>query len=148
YLEGLDVERLFQLDQHLVDDTVDLLRIVERRHQQQKLVAADARQHVAAAQALDDPLGDLDQQRVADGVAVIVVDVLEIIEINEGQRKARRVAVAQQLFDALLNQHAVRQSGQSVEISAPRQLVLDVLAVGDVVRSRHQKRPVVDVHGL
>ena len=89
------------------------------------------------------------QQRVADRVAVVVVDVLEIVEVDEGDREAPRALVAaDRLLDALLDQGAVGQAGQVVEIGAPRQLVLDALAVADVERARHQELAVEDVHRL
>ncbi len=147
-LERLDVERLFQLLQHTLDDIADLLLAIERREQQQKLVAADARQHVSVAQAFADPIGDLDEQSIADGVAVVIVDVLGIVEVDEGEREAMAFALSQQLLDAALDEDSVRQAGEVVEIGAARQLVLDPFAVGDVVRGGHQKGAVADRHGL
>ncbi len=73
-----------------------LLLALDRRQQQQEFVAGDARQHVGVAQLAPEALGELDQQLVADGMAVIVVDVLEIVDVEEGERElvARRRAAA------------------------------------------------------
>ena len=68
----------------------DLLLALDRIEQQQEFVAADPRQHVGFAQIEPEPLGDLDQQRIAGGVAVIVVDVLEIVDVEKGQRELGR----------------------------------------------------------
>ena len=37
--------------------------------------------------SMPEPLGHLDQQGVADRVAVIVVDVLEIVDVEKGERE-------------------------------------------------------------
>ncbi len=44
----------------------DLVLALDRGEQQQEFVAADPRQHVGFAQVQPEPLGDLDQQRIAD----------------------------------------------------------------------------------
>ena len=138
HLERLDVERLLQVGQDLRHDRPDLLAVLDRIEQQQELVAADARQHVAAAQPLGDALGDLQEQRVADGVAVVVVDVLEIVQVDEGERKPV-LRLAQNEVDALADENAVRQAGQIVEVDAPQQRVLDLPALGDVERAGEQQ---------
>ena len=44
----------------------DLLLLCTGAEQQQEFVAGDPRQHVGVAQLAAEPLGELDQQRVAD----------------------------------------------------------------------------------
>ena len=87
YLRSVDEERRLQPFQRGLDVFRHLAPALDRREQQQEFVAADPRQHVGFAQIQPDPLGDLDQQRVADGVAVIVVDVLEIVDVEKRQRE-------------------------------------------------------------
>ena len=70
--------------------------VLDRIEQQQEFVAADPRQDVGFAQVQPEPLGHLDQQRVADRVAVIVVDVLEIVDVEKRQREMALSAVALQ----------------------------------------------------
>ena len=83
----VDEERRLQPLQHEVDIFGDLALALDRIEQQQEFVAADPRQHVGFAQDRAEPLGDFHQQRVADRVAVIVVDVLEIVDVEEGERE-------------------------------------------------------------
>ena len=65
----------------------DLGLALDRIEQQHEFVAADPRQDVGFAQIHPQPLGHLDQQGVADRVAIIVVDVLEIIDVEKCQRE-------------------------------------------------------------
>ena len=76
------------------DEFGDFLLALDRREQQQEFVAGDARQHVGVAQVAPEPLRQLDQQRIADRMAVIVVDVLEIVDVEKGERKALAGATA------------------------------------------------------
>ena len=81
-------------------------------------------------------LRHLHQQRIADRVAVIVVDVLEIVDVEEGEREAC-VSLAnglplQQLVDAMLDHPPRRQAGQFVIIGRAEQRVLEGLLLGDV----------------
>ena len=94
YFRSVDEERRLQPLQREVDVFGDLLLALDRIEQQQKFVAADPRQHVGLAQIEPEPLGNLDQQRVADRMAVIVVDVLEIVDVEERQREPGRGIVA------------------------------------------------------
>ena len=108
--------------------------------QKQEFVAADPRQHVGFAQVQSETLRDLDQQRVAGRMAVIVVDVLEIVDVEKGQREAgRRVAVLQQCVGAVLDHPPGRQVGQFVVIGRAEQLVLEGLLGADVGRTRQQQ---------
>ncbi len=61
-------------------------------------------------------------------MAVIVVDVLEIVDVEKGEREAFSVAVARQQAVGAMLDHAPRgQAGQLVEIGRAEQLVLEVL---------------------
>ena len=68
-----------------MDEFGDLGLVLDRIEQQHEFVAADPRQDVGFAQIHPQPLGHLDQQGVADRVAVIIVDVLEIIDVEKRQ---------------------------------------------------------------
>ena len=52
-----------------------------------ELIAADAGQGVGGAQDRLGALGDLAEDRVADRVAVVVVDPLEVVEVEDQQRQ-------------------------------------------------------------
>ncbi len=65
------------------------------------------------------PSGDLDQQRVAGGVAECVVDVLEAVDVEEQNGEALRIAARDPrhaLGDMLGQPRAVRQARQGIEI--------------------------------
>ena len=146
-LERFDVKRLLQVGQDLLDDRADLLVALDRIEQQQEFIPADARQHVAAAQPLGDAVGDLQEQRIADGVAIVVVDVLEVVEVDEGEREPA-FRIAENPVDMLPDENAVRQAGQVVEVDALQESVLDLLAIGDVERAGKQQGAVADAHRL
>jgi hypothetical protein len=92
------------------------------------------------------PSRRFDQQRVADGVAVIVVDVLEIVDVEEGQRKWFGVVVMQQVVDVPLDHPPRRQPGQLVIIGAAEQFVLDRLLLAEVGRTGQQQFCVGDAN--
>ena len=124
HLEALEIERLLQGVEQLIDGGLQLVGAADRLDQQHELVAADPRQHIGLADAACDPRGDLDQQRVAHGMAVVVVDVLEIVEIDERHREAAVAAFArEQAFDMLLDERAFRESSELVAIGALPQFV-------------------------
>ncbi len=135
YLEAFDVERLLQLFQQALDEVLDVLVAFDRVDQQDELVAADAREHVGLANERGDALRDLDEQRVADGVTVVVVDVLEIVEIDECQRKALAVALgSQDVPDVLLDHGAVGEAGQVIGIGPAREIGFELFAFRNVER--------------
>ena len=85
-------------------------------------------------------LASLRQQRVADRVAVIVVDVLEIVDVEKCQREtALSAVVLQQTVDAMLDHAPRRQAGQFVVIGGAEQVILERLLFGDVGRTRDQQ---------
>ena len=51
-----------------------------------ELVTAEPRGRVRRADGLQQPLGDLDEERVADIMAQPVVDLLEAVQVDEQQR--------------------------------------------------------------
>jgi hypothetical protein len=62
------------------------------REQHRELVTAEAGDQRAgtAVQQLGEAFGHFDEQGVAAGVAVGVVDALEVVQINEQDRQLRR----------------------------------------------------------
>ena len=119
----------------------------DRAEQQQELVAGNPRQHVGFTQVPSEPLGDLHQQRIADAMAVIVVDVLEIIDVEkrEGEFLFCPVAV-EQAGGAMFDHASCRQVGQFVVVGRTEQLVLEGLLLADVGGSRQQEVAVGDAH--
>ena len=100
------------------------------RQQDDELVAAEPSQHVLRADLLAQALRELDQQLIAGSVAERVVDVLEMIDVEEGQRD---VAAGRAGIDGRGDQvpqlRAVRQPGENVVIGEPRDLGASFLAL-------------------
>ena len=129
-LVAIDEERLLEAGEqglHLPHDVAPPL------HQEQELVAADAAQDHALLQGAREAVGDLDQDLVAHGMPVIVVDVLEAVEIDEGEREGL-VAPAHQLGHRGLQVAAVRQVGEFVVIGAAEELGLGLALAREVDR--------------
>ena len=140
YLGLVDEERRLQPLQDEVDELLHLVVALDRVEQQHELVAADPRQDVGFAQVQPQPLGYFHQQRVADRVSVIVVDVLEIVDVEKRQREtALSVVVLQETVDAMLDHAPRRQAGQLVVIGGAEQVILERLLFGDVGRARDQQ---------
>jgi hypothetical protein len=128
---------------------VQIVELVQRVDQQQELVAADAGQGVAGSDQGAHPLGHRAQQRVAHRVAVEVVDLLEVVQVDEGQRHQGLVGtLAQRLGHDLLHAGPVGQAGELVHVGAQREFALVVLALGDVAQQRELHRLVEDLHRL
>ena len=92
-----------------------VLRVVARRLQSQKFVAALARQKLAGTQHPPHPVGDLDQQQVAGAMAEQIVDVLEAVEVDRERGELVRLlmglgGVERQPF---VEGDAVRQAGHA-----------------------------------
>ena len=100
-----------------------------------ELVAAEARHEILRPQHLAQPVGDRAQQLVAAGMAERVVDLLELVEVDEQQRR--------QLFGALLGRQKtsdlvaeIDPVGQCGEFVIARQMAdpgFRILALGDVL---------------
>ena len=81
-----------------------------------KLVTAVARDRVAFAHLAQQALGDADQQLVTDDVAILVVDALEVVEVDEdhADRGSLPHASGERHREAIAQQRAVRQVRQRI----------------------------------
>ena len=77
------------------------------------------------------PLADLAEHEVAGRVAERVVDRLEVVEVHEQHRHRAAVArlALERVFDAVLEQRAVREPGDRVVERLVRELLLERLAL-------------------
>jgi hypothetical protein len=66
--------------------------LARERRERRRLAAADARDDVRRAHARAQLLGDDLEDAVAERVAVLVVDLLEAVEVDEHQRQLAPVA--------------------------------------------------------
>ena len=105
------------------------------RQQQDELIPAQARHRVFLAHRRFQTLCDLYQQRVADAVAEVVVDVLEVIKIEKhhDQLGAAALRHVERMADTVGEQRPVWQTGEQIEMRQLLDLLLVPLALGDVI---------------
>ena len=111
-----------------------------------ELVAADPGDDVGRAAALLQRGADRGEQPVADRMAVEVVDALELVDVEHRERGVLAVARAalDLALELLLEAAAVRQPGERVLLGLEPQLLLELLALGDVLDLADEvKRPAV-----
>ena len=116
---------------------VKSFRLVEK--QDDEFVAPQSRHRVRRANAIDHPLRDRLQQFVADIMAKVVVDDLEIVEIDEDDRRAAVLSFTGQdgLRKPVAQQRAVGQTRQRIVSRHEMQAVFGELALdGDARDSR------------
>jgi len=99
---------------HRRHDGFDILGLIAK--DDHEFVAADANDGIGRAEGGDHPPGDRFEQFVAGVVAQAVVDVFEIVEIDEGDRRPAVVTLREldRPREPLFQQGAVRQPGQLV----------------------------------
>ncbi|MGY3465194.1 hypothetical protein ACVW0I_002065 [Bradyrhizobium sp. LM6.11] len=86
-LAALDLERFVERRDEALGDLERILRPCQIGHHQREFVAADACDILGRAGAALQPACDLDQKFVAGGMAELVVDLLEAIEIEQKHRE-------------------------------------------------------------
>ena len=123
---------------HVDQPATELLDFQLRRHvgtDHHELVAAEPGNHVLVAGRGAQPFGDGVEHRIAGGMAVLVVDRLEAVEV-EHQYRYRRLAslFRQQAFEELEQLVAVRQAGQGIVQGQMLDLRMGFDLVGDVGR--------------
>jgi len=125
-------ERLQQAPAEPVGDLVGVVGAVKAGAQQGELVAAEARRHPAAVPRPGQTAGHLDQQLVPGGVAVDVVDLLEVVEVDDQQGDGVLGGVGGGVEGGgqpLEEQRPVGEPGQLVVVGPVGQLGVDT-AVG------------------
>ena len=125
---------LEQLGKELAGDAVHCRHIVHLLDHHEELVAPEPRHEVARAQHRAQPAPDVDQQPVADIVAVRVVDLLEAVEVHEhaGQLGAAPAGALDRLFERRRKAGAVRQASQRVAIGERGDVLARERNLGDV----------------
>ncbi len=74
--------------------------------------------------------------------------MLEIVDVEEGQREmALRAVAVQKAVDPMLDHPPCRQAGQLVVIGGAEQLVLERLLFCDIGRGGEQQMALADLHG-
>ena len=114
-----------------------------------EFVAAEPRHQLVAARHRAQPLRDLDQQLVAGGMAVNVVDRLEAVEVDAQHRE--RLVHARPPCSTLAGEmigedRAVGQAGQRIVIGEMGDPRGGFLALADVAHRQHAARRAAPVH--
>ena len=140
---SIDAHRLVQRRIDAVGDHHGVLGMVQSLAQHHELVATEAGHRVAGAHDRTDPVGDGDQDLVAQLVTHRVVDRLEVVQVDEQQRDRVPAAEAaqsvQRTLDPLEQQRPVGQAGERVVSGLLRQRRLQQLLVADVARPRRRR---------
>ncbi len=105
-----------------------------------KLVTTESRYGIGLAHTLRQPLGRFNQQQVANGVPIPVVERFEVIQIEKHQRpKTPRASAGNKgLVQAVVEQSSIGQLGQWVVEGQLAHLVFHLFALGDVLNRAMQ----------
>ena len=111
-----------------------LVVVADLAEEDRELVAALAGDDVIGPDRAGEPLGDLDEDLVADGVAVGVVDALEVVEVDEeqGDRAGTAAVAGERPLEVVAEEDAVGEPGQRVVQGVVDELRLEPLPVGRV----------------
>ena len=111
-----------QLLEDAIGQAGAIARIADIRLQDGEFIAADARDIIAVAQRPRQTVGHGDNHQIADLMAIAVVCLLEMIDVDIEKRELRSLApaAADLGIDQLVEQKPVRQSRKGV---APRGLL-------------------------
>ncbi len=89
-----DRERRLHSVPQLLGDLGGLFARLEIRQHHDEFVASGPRQGIVAAQAALEPIGHRLEQSIADQVAQLVINGLEMVQVQEQQRRPPAVAVS------------------------------------------------------
>ena len=129
---GADMERVLvdlvgarqRLD-HAVRDALDVAGVGRIGDHHRELVATEATAGQAILHHLPQPLGDADEQPIADQMAERVVDRLEAVEVDQHEcaAAAPMVRLAHRTGERLVDVEAIGEAGQRVEAREAADLV-------------------------
>jgi hypothetical protein len=111
-----------------------LVHVGQAADDESELVAAKPRHRVPAAHHLAQALGDDDEQLVTRGMAEVIVDLLEAVQVHEDHRQQLVVAFGQAagLLQPFGQQLAVGQFREGVEMGQPFQLFLGAAELAEI----------------
>ena len=123
--------------EHFLRDARRTFDVGQRRNDDDELVAAEPRDRLCLAQQVHEALGNPCQQLVSGIVTESVVDQFEAVEIEKEHCRVLAVAsgFGDCLADAVLEQGAVRQSGQGIVVSKEMDMLFGALALADVIEA-------------
>ncbi len=135
--DTVDVEGSLERRDDLLRD-VSCAALVRARKDQRELVPAQTRHGVGLPQVRPDPLRDLADEKVSGAVPERVVDLLEAVEVHHQQGQGRREPPRgpKGLLEPVEKEGSIGQTGERVVQRLPLELVLGLLAIGDVREAR------------
>lgn len=107
--------------------------------QHREFLAAQTRHEIVRPQGAPADVGDPAQDQIAGGMAVAIVDLFEMIEIEQQQGHPLVVATGalQQSAAAVEELPAVGELGELVDGGEPAEVAFDLLEVGDLGLQQH-----------
>ena len=115
-------------------------------HKDQKLVSADAGQHVPPLEQGIQQAGELLQDLIPEQVAVAVIHVFEKVHVDDQQTAGGIGVLLPQIpVNEGLGHPAVIQLGQRVVLGLPEQAALPLLLRGHVLGIAHKHLPLPDI---
>ena len=129
-----DADRRVEGADQALGDGDGLALVADAVEEQRELVAAEAGDGVAGADAGGERAADGDQDRVADGVAEGVVDALEVVDVDGDDRDLTLDALraGDGVLQAVHEERAVGEAGEGVVEGLVGELLLRLLALGGV----------------
>ncbi len=116
-----------------------LRRLVEGRLQNDELVAAEAPDHVGAANYLAQPVSDLGEQRVTTRMTERVVDLLELVEVDEQDRQRSRAGGGRQdARQLVVKMAAIGQASEGIVARQVADALLGLAPLADVLDHHHR----------
>ena len=100
--------------QKLFDDVQALVGIIEIEKNGDEFVAAQASEGVVLADREFHAVGDGGEEPIADSMAVLIVDALEVIEVEADDREhiAAARGLKHRMMETIAKKDAIRQSGE------------------------------------
>ena len=129
-----DVDGGADLVEQALGDDGRLGRLVDGGEEHGELVASEPRNRVARADDLLQTVAEGGEHLVAHAVAELVVDLLELVEVDENERRllVSILADRDRMLQLLVEESPVREARQWVEERLLAQLLLELAFRGDV----------------
>src|SRR6476620_1833965 len=129
-----DVDGGPDLVEQALGDDGRLGRLVDGGEEHGELVASEPRNRVARADDLLQPVAEGGEHLVAHAVAELVVDLLELVEVDENERRllVSILADRDRMLQLLVEESPVREARQWVEERLLAQLLLELAFRSDV----------------
>ena len=133
---------LCHLSQQALERAVTFFRLLQALHQHHEFIAAQAGNGVIIAQYAFDALGDFHQIPIADGMAQLIVDGFEAVQVQiaQGKQGVFAAAAGDGQPHAVGQQGAVGDTRHRIEIGQIFQFPLMLLDLTDVGKHRNVMR--------